>query len=262
MFDNFLDHYAHSNAIRNVNTYYKVSFGIITMIVSLVSNSPVIPLTIFVLVSFILLFKAEIPVKFYMKFLTVPLTFASITFVFMALFFGTGQHIYNLGFFNLSVSADGFDRGFLVFSRIMGGFACMAFLGLTTPMTELFKVLENFKFPKVMLEISMLMYRYIFVSLDEAVTMYHSQETRLGYSSLKRSYKSMGILIANIFIKTWITGEKSFIAMQSRGYDGSIRTMNDLKGIKNVGIRNLMFLIILELMLTVGVYFTANLKIF
>ena len=138
----------------------------------------------------------------------------------------------------------------------------MAFIGLTTPMTELFKVLENFKFPKVMLEISMLMYRYIFVSLDEAVTMYHSQETRLGYSSFKKSYRSMGILIANIFIKTWITGEKSFVAMQSRGYDGSIRTMNDLKSIRTVGIKNLMFLIILEVMLTVGVYFTANMNIF
>ena len=239
-----------------------MSFGIITLIVSLVSTSPIIPLTIFTLVSFIILFEAKIPVKFYLKFLTIPLTFASITFVFMALFFGTGQHIYNLGFLNLSVTADGFNRGFLVFSRILGGFACMAFIGLTTPMTEIFKVLEDFKFPKVMLEISMLMYRYIFVSLDEAVTMYHSQETRLGYSSLKKSYKSMGILIANIFIKTWITGEKSFVSMQSRGYDGSIRTMNDLKSIRTVGIRNLMLLIILEVMLSVGVYFTATFRIF
>jgi cobalt/nickel transport system permease protein len=239
-----------------------VSFGIITLIVSLVSTSPIIPLTIFTLVSFIILFEAKIPVKFYLKFLTIPLTFALITFVFMALFFGTGQHIYNLGFLNLSVTADGFNRGFLVFSRILGGFACMAFIGLTTPMTEIFKVLEDFKFPKVMLEISMLMYRYIFVSLDEAVTMYHSQETRLGYSSLKKSYKSMGILIANIFIKTWITGEKSFVSMQSRGYDGSIRTMNDLKSIRTVGIRNLMLLIILEVMLSVGVYFTATFRIF
>jgi len=239
-----------------------VSFGIITLIVSLVSTSPIIPLTIFTLVSFIILFEAKIPVKFYLKFLTIPLTFALITFVFMALFFGTGQHIYNLGFLNLSVTADGFNRGFLVFSRILGGFACMAFIGLTTPMTEIFKVLEDFKFPKVMLEISMLMYRYIFVSLDEAVTMYHSQETRLGYSSLKKSYKSMGILIANIFIKTWITGEKSFVSMQSRGYDGSIRTMNDLKSIRTVGIRNLMLLIILEVMLSVGVYYTATFRIF
>ena len=239
-----------------------MSFGIITLIVSLVSTSPIIPLTILALVSFIILFEAKIPVKFYLKFLTIPLTFALITFVFMALFFGTGQHIYNLGFLNLSVTADGFNRGFLVFSRILGGFACMAFIGLTTPMTEIFKVLEDFKFPKVMLEISMLMYRYIFVSLDEAVTMYHSQETRLGYSSLKKSYKSMGILIANIFIKTWITGEKSFVSMQSRGYDGSIRTMNDLKSIRTVGIRNLMLLIILEVMLSVGVYFTATFRIF
>jgi cobalt/nickel transport system permease protein len=239
-----------------------VSFGIITLIVSLISTSPIIPLTILTLVSFIIIFKAKIPVKFYLKFLTIPLTFASITFVFMALFFGTGLHIYNLGFLNLSVTTDGFNRGFLVFSRILGGFACMAFIGLTTPMTEIFKVLEDFKFPKVMLEISMLMYRYIFVSLDEAVTMYHSQETRLGYSSLKKSYKSMGILIANIFIKTWITGEKSFVSMQSRGYDGSIRTMNDLKSIRTVGIRNLMLLIILEVMLSVGVYFTATFRIF
>ena len=239
-----------------------MSFGIITLIVSLISTSPIIPLTILTLVSFIIIFKAKIPVKFYLKFLTIPLTFASITFIFMALFFGTGQHIYNLGFLNLSVTTDGFNRGFLVFSRILGGFACMAFIGLTTPMTEIFKVLEDFKFPKVMLEISMLMYRYIFVSLDEAVTMYHSQETRLGYSSLKKSYKSMGILIANIFIKTWITGEKSFVSMQSRGYDGSIRTMNDLKSIRTVGIRNLMLLIILELMLSVGVYFTATFRIF
>lgn len=239
-----------------------MSFGIITLIVSLVSTSPIIPLTILALVSFIILFEAKIPVKFYLKFLTIPLTFALITFVFMALFFGTGQHIYNLGFLNLSVTTDGFNRGFLVFSRILGGFACMAFIGLTTPMTEIFKVLEDFKFPKVMLEISMLMYRYIFVSLDEAVTMYHSQETRLGYSSLKKSYKSMGILIANIFIKTWITGEKSFVSMQSRGYDGSIRTMNDLKSIRTVGIRNLMLLIILEVMLSVGVYFTATFRIF
>ncbi len=262
MFENFLDNYAHSNAIRNVNTYFKVLFGIITLIVSLVSTSPIVPLIIFICVSLIIVYKAEIPVNFYLKFLTVPLTFASITFIYMAIFFGTGQHIFNFGFLNLSVSADGFNLGFLVFSRIMGGFACMAFLGLTTPMTELFKVMENMKFPKILLEISMLMYRYIFVSMDEAVTMYHSQETRLGYSSIKKSYKSMGILIANIFIKTWITGEKSFVAMESRGYDGSIRTMNDLGNIRGVGIKNLSYLLLFEVILTYGVYLTSTYKIF
>ena len=84
MFEDFLDRYAQSNAIRNVNTYYKVLFGLITMIVSLVSTSPIMPLIIFTSVSFVIIFIAKIPVKFYLKFVTVPLTFASITFVFMA----------------------------------------------------------------------------------------------------------------------------------------------------------------------------------
>ena len=145
MFEDFLDRYAQSNAIRNVNTYYKMLFGIITMIVSLISTSPIMPLIIFGLVSFVILFKARIPAKFYLKLVTVPLTFASITFVFMAVWFGTGSYIYNFGVFNLGVTVSGFNLGFLVFARMMGGFACLAFLGLTTPLPEIFSVLEKFQ---------------------------------------------------------------------------------------------------------------------
>jgi cobalt/nickel transport system permease protein len=263
MFEDFLDHYAQSNAIRNVNTYYKVLFGIITMIVSLVSTSPIMPLIIFASVSSIILFKAKIPFKFYLKFVTVPLTFASITFVFMALWFGTGSYIYTLGFFNLGVTVSGFNLGLLVFARIMGGFACLAFLGLTTPLPEFFSVLEDFKFPEVLLEISMLMYRYVFVSIDEAIKMYHAQETRLGYSGLKKSFNSMGMLIANIFIRTWIIGEKSYVSMQSRCYDGTFKTMNDHHDkFKNIGIKNLMILVLFESILSIGVYFTASFRVF
>jgi cobalt/nickel transport system permease protein len=263
MFEDFLDRYAHSNGIRNVNTYFKVLFGLITMIVSLVSTSPIIPLIIFMTVSFIILFKALIPIKFYLKFLTVPLTFATITFIFMAFFFGVGSNIYNLGYFNLGVTANGFNLGFLVFARILGGFACLAFLGLTTPLPELFSVMEDIKIPKILLEISMLMYRYVFVALDEAVKMYHAQETRLGYSGFKKSYKSMGILIANLFIKTWIMGERSYVAMESRGFDGSFKSMNDHHDqLRNIGIRNLMMLMLFEGILAIGVYFTGSFRIF
>ena len=111
-------------------------FGIITMIVSLVSTSPVIPLIIFRLVSFIILFKAKIPAKFYLKFVTVPLTFASITFIFMAVWFGTGSYIYTFGIFNLGITVSGFNLGFLVFSRMMGGFACLAFIRSYNPITR------------------------------------------------------------------------------------------------------------------------------
>ncbi len=262
MFEDFLDRYAQSNAIRNVNTYYKMLFGIITMIVSLISTSPIMPLIIFGLVSFVILFKARIPAKFYLKLVTVPLTFASITFVFMAVWFGTGSYIYNFGVFNLGVTVSGFNLGFLVFARMMGGFACLAFLGLTTPLPEIFSVLEKFQFPDVLLEITMLMYRYVFVSINEALNMYHAQQTRLGYSGFKKSYKSMGMLLANIFIRTWIIGEKSFVSMRSRCYDGTIRTMDESDNIRSIKVKNLVMLTLFESTLIIGVYFTSGFKVF
>ena len=92
--------------------------------------------------SVLIIFKAEISWKFYLKFFTIPLSFGLITFVFMAIFFGNGTNILELGIFNLAVTSDGFNLGSLVFTRMLGGFTCMAFLALTTPMSELFSVLE------------------------------------------------------------------------------------------------------------------------
>jgi len=262
MFENTLDNYAHSNNLKDTNTYFKVLFAILTMLLSLISTSPVVPFIITFFMSVIIIFKAKIPVKFYLKFLVFPFSFALLTFVFMAIFFGIGTHILELGIFNLAVTQDGFQLGLLVFARIMGCFTCLAFLALTTPMTELFSILELFKIPKIVLEIAMLMYRYIFLFLDEAINIYHSQETRLGYSSLKKTFKSMGMLGSNLFIKTWNKGEQAYIAMESRCYDGSMKTIKESENIKSIGTRNFTLLILFEIILAIGVYVTGNFKIF
>lgn len=262
IFENTLDNYAHYNNLTDMNTYFKVLFGILTMIVSLVSTSPVIPLIIALFMSFLIIFKAKISWKFYLKFFLVPFSFGLLTFVFMAIFFGVGTPVLELGIFNLTVTADGFNLGFLVFARMLGGFTCLAFIALTTPMTELFSVIELVKMPKILLELAMLMYRYIFVFLDEAINMYHAQETRLGYSSLKKSFKSMGMLGSNLFIRTWLKGEQAYIAMESRCYNGSIRTMREPESLKSMGTCNLALLVLFEISLVIGVFFTANFTIF
>lgn len=261
MFENTLDNYAHSNGLRDMNTFFKVIFAVSTMLVSLISTSPVVPLLITVSMSVLIIFQAKIPWKFYLKFLTIPFTFGFISFIFMSLFFGVGAHILDLGVFNLAVTEDGFNLGLLLFSRVMGGFTCMAFLALTIPMTELFSELERFRIPQIVTELAMLMYRYIFLFLDEGINMYHAQETRLGYSSYQKSFKSMGMLGSNLFIRTWIKGEQAHIAMESRCYDGSMRTLKAPETLKSVGIRNLALLASFEVILIICVYLTWNMRI-
>lgn len=259
MFENTLDNFAHHNELRGTNVHFKVLFALLTMLVSLISTSPLVPIIITFLMSFLIIFKAKIPWKFYLKFLTIPFIFGFLTFVFMALFFGVGTTIYEFNIFNLAVTVDGFNLGLLVFARIMGGFSCMAFLALTTPMTELFSVLETFKIPKIVLEIAMMMYRYIFVFLEESINMYHAQQTRLGYQSIRNSYKSMGMLASNLFIRTWIKGERVYVSMESRGYNGSLYINNYQN---SIGVKNLTILVLFESVLILGVYLSGNFRVF
>ncbi len=258
MFENTLDSYAHSNNLKNVNINFKVLFAFLTMLVSLISTSPVIPLLITFLMSFLIIFKAKIPWKFYLKFLTIPFFFGFLTFIFMAFFFGTGAPLFEPGIFNLAVTEDGFNLGFLVFSRIMGGFSCLAFLALTTPMNEMFSIFENLKMPKIVIEIAMLMYRYIFLFLEEAENMYYSQKTRMGYGSIKNTFKSLGLLASNLFIRTWLKGEQSYIAMESRCYDGSIKSF---KAHEKISVKNITILLFFESFLLLGIYLTWGFKI-
>ena len=258
MLSNTLDGFAHSNGIRDVNVYYKILFALLTLIVCLISTSPIIPLFITFIMSFLIIFLAKIPFKFYLRFLSIPFIFGFMTFIFMAIFFGVSEPLFNLGIFNFAVYKDGFNLGFLVFARVMGCFSCLAFISLTTPMTELFSVLESVKIPKIILELAMLMYRFIFIFLDETINMYHAQETRLGYSSLRNIYKSMGMLISNLFIRTWVKGEQAYISMESRGYDGSLKT---LKVQKNIEAKKLILLIFFEFLLIFGTYLTGTFKL-
>ncbi len=255
---NILDYYAHANALKNVNVEFKVLLAIITLIISVVATSPVIPLLIALIFSFLLVFKARIPARFYLKFMSIPFIFGLITFIFMSIFFGVGTHILELGIFNLAVTVDGFNLGFLVFSRILGGFSCLAFLALTTPMNELFSMLETLKIPQIVIEISMLMYRYIFVFLGEMENMYHSQETRMGYRTIKNSFRSLGLLASNLFIRTWIRGEQIYITMESRCYGGSIKTFHTQK---SMGTKNTLLLLSFESFLLLGTYLTWGLKV-
>ncbi len=262
MFQNTLDNYAHSNNLRDMNTFFKVIFAITTMMVSLISTSPLVPLLIASVMSFLIIFHARIPWKFYLKFLAIPFLFGFITFIYMAFFFGMGAQILDLGILNLVVTNDGFNLGLLTFSRVLAGFTCMAFLALTIPMTELFSELERLKIPQIVMELAMLMYRYIFIFLDEGLNMYHAQETRLGYSSLPKSLKSMGMLGSNLFIRTWVKGEQAHIAMESRCYNGSLKTFRSPESLKNAGKRNLALLVSFEVVLLVGVYLTSNFSFF
>lgn len=72
----------------------------------------------------------------------------------------------------------------------------------------------------------------------------------------------MGMLASNLFIKTWIKGEQIYVAMESRCYNGSMKTMGEYGSIRSIGIRNLTLFVLFEVALFTGAYLTGNFNVF
>ncbi|SFF11865.1 cobalt/nickel transport system permease protein [Paenibacillus algorifonticola] len=65
-----------------------------------------------------------------------------------------------------------------IFTRILACLACMFFITLTTPFPELLQVLKRLKMPQIVLELMIIMYRFIFLLLDTAGAMLIAQRAR------------------------------------------------------------------------------------
>ena len=194
------------------------------------SPTPVVPIIVFLTSTLLLLCFAKIPYRFYLKLLWYPIVIIALTCIIIALFFGYREPLTDINLLGLrwTIFKDGITLGFTTFFRVAGGLSTQFFLVLTTPMTSILLILRKARIPKVLIEMSMLIYRYIFVFIEVMETMHTAQELRLGYSGLIKKLRSISLLIANLFIRTLEQGERTFTAMNARGYDGNIRVLEDL----------------------------------
>ncbi len=225
----FLEEYAYFNALKNTSARLKVLFVLSNLILGVFSTSPIAPFIIFSTMVFLTIFIAKIPARDYFIWFSIPLFFTIPLFLTMIFFFGGIEPWiqFNLLDYKLTMYKDSFNLGLLIVSRVLSGTSCLFFLAFTTPMNKLSSVLKLLKVPDIIIELSMLIYRYIFVVLEETTRMELSQRTRLGYTTFKKSLNSLSLLATNVFIRAMNRGEKLHVAMESRCYDGKIKLLEE-----------------------------------
>ncbi len=116
----------------------------------------------------------------------------------------------------------GLHKGLLLASRILGGMGVILFFSLTTPLPELMRAARFFRCPEVLVELTLIMYRYIFLFMEEGIRIRNAQKARLGYSGWKNALRSSGVLGGMLVLRTFDRAERSFAAMRCRGYRGSL----------------------------------------
>ncbi|WP_368489800.1 cobalt ECF transporter T component CbiQ [Clostridium sp. BJN0013] len=243
-----IDKLAYTSQLRSVSPMEKVIFSIFTMVLCIFLNNIVYSLIITVLMGIITLFKGKIPGRAYLELMLIPMIFLIIGVITIAInVIGNSKDVL-FGFTILNIklgcTRESIEMSLKIFFKALAAVSCLYFLALSTPIFEVLMVLRKLKVPKLFVELMGLIYRFIFVLLDTANMIFISQNSRLGYSTIKTSYNSLGKLISCLFISSYRRSQDIYTAMESRCYDGEI---NLIENNYKVSYGNMLIIIIIEI---------------
>ena len=226
-----LDHWVYSNRLRHIHPGEKMLLAALLLAVSISFGSIWLGLVILALMALLTVRVASIPPRVLGAVCLAPLTFlvlSSVTLLLSIAPASSGMTGLTIGSYVIGTTPAALARTGELFGRALGGTSVLAFLTLTTPLDEMIGVLRRVGVPSYIAEVMTVMYRFIFVLAETASQVRLAQDARLGYSSLRRGYASVGTLAAMLFIHSYRRGQRLQMALEARGYDGELRMPDDL----------------------------------
>ncbi len=237
MHEEFLEEIAQKNGLRETNTELKLACGLGAIVLCLLSSSFIPPLFIGVILFTATLFLARVDTGTCVKLYGAPLVFAVMSITGIILIYG-GQEVFwrwdILPSLSLSVTRESINQGFFVFCRIAGGMSSLIFIAVTTPVTDIFAILRRCRIPEVAIDLMMIIYRTVFILLDQVIQVYNAQVMRLGYSGFRESIRSFASLCGTAFIASWDAGDDLIRAMDARCYTGKFALLGETRPVEAV----------------------------
>ena len=224
-----IDEIAYASALCRVSPMWKLFFALYSLVLCLISHTYLLSVLILCTMLFVMTAIGKTRWHHIIRLMQIPLAFVILGCIMILL--QVSHHgekmllAIPVGSWYFGVTAESVHQFGQVFLQCLAAVSCLYFLSTSTPMTELFTALRRMHLPGFLVEIMELVYRYIFVLLEIAAQIRNAQECRLGYATLKTGLYSMGQLISNLFIRAYRQAERTYIAMESRGYTGEIRTL-------------------------------------
>jgi len=96
--------------------------------------------------------------------------------------------------------------------------AMMILLSNTTPFSELLNFMTRLRLPALLVTILALLYRYLFVLIDETEKMQRARESRTFKLKQTHVWKMRATLIAQLFTRSTERAERIYSAMRARGW--------------------------------------------
>jgi cobalt/nickel transport system permease protein len=222
-----IDQHAHHNRIRSLDPACKVGLALTVLLLCLVFNKPWVGLAAVGWMFLLAVRLAGLGWRTFGRVVLVEGTFMILTTIGVVLSVSLtdpgdiSPWAIRLGPLWLSSSPDSLYQGITLVTRALGAASAMNFLALTTPLVDMLELFRRWHMPVILVDIMVIVYRFIFVLLESLNTMYMAQDSRLGYhTSYWRAMNSAALLGSRLFIDAFQRSQRLQIALEARGYEG------------------------------------------
>jgi cobalt/nickel transport system permease protein len=174
---------------------------------------------------------SELGVKYVLKrsLLAIPFVLAAVPLLFTVP--GPALVTIPIGSLSLTITVTGLERLLSILFKSWVSVQMAIVFAAATPFPDMLLAMRAVKIPRLFVSLFGLMWRYMFVMVDEAIRLMRARAARSGAIEGSRSGGSIvwrakvtGGMAGNLFIRSIDRGERIYDAMAARGYDGEIRS--------------------------------------
>lgn len=181
------------------------------------------------LLALLLALVSSIPADFFIKRVWLALPFFTGMIILPALFITPGPPLVQLPF-GLVITQTGFTSALFLLLRVSTSVSLTLLLILTTPWNMVLGALTVLKVPDVFILVLGMTYRYIYLLLHIANDMFLSRKSRVvGRMDSAEERRMFAAIGGTLLSKSLSMSSEVYLAMQSRGFRGTIVTLKPFK---------------------------------
>jgi len=158
---------------------------------------------------------ARVPARTFGRAVRVPLAFIVVGALTTVVEVGDG----------LGWAPDAAARAGSLVGHAVAGSAAVLLLATTTPMSDLLPALQRLRVPAAVIEVASVTYRMLFVLLTSLATIREAQTARMGYATVRGSYRSSGALAAAVLTRSWDRARRLQDGLAGRGMETGLRVL-------------------------------------
>jgi cobalt/nickel transport system permease protein len=226
-----IDSLAYSNRLRHLPPSQKLWFALVVLLLALVSHYPV-QIVILGWMSVWIVVYAGIPFRIYSSMILGVLVFIVTSMPALAIEYTStitpdirADSLWQIGVWGgqIYLSRQGSIQAMAVFIRSLASTSALFFIVLTIPAIDLATTFKKIGCPPILIELSLLVYRFIFLLADTAQQIVTAQVSRGGYRTHRLRMNSLNLLVRQLIRRTAIRYQQLTLGVTARGFGQEFR---------------------------------------